>query len=57
MDFEKFVQKIIESEETEPFCPFGSKWFGCGYCDCAYSESCYSCKYAHDAYNERNDAN
>lgn len=45
MTYKEFVESRIECdpEEQEPFCPFSTK--NCmGYCNCAYSESCYNCE-------------
>ena len=46
--FKKYVRHMLDTTETEPFCPFG--W--CGYCHCAYSKHCYKCEEALEAYNE-----
>ena len=46
MTFDEFVEERISSvpeEDMEPFCPFRTP-NAMGYCDCAYSESCYSCE-------------
>lgn len=46
--FEEFVRRAItvDEEKTEPFCPFST----CGYCSVAYSDQCYQCMYAREAY-------
>ena len=38
--FDKWLA-LVPWEDKEPFCPF--KFFG--YCDAAYSESCFTCEY------------
>ena len=46
MTYKEFVRRRItpsDPEEREPFCPFSTP--NCmGYCNVAYSESCYSCE-------------
>lgn len=50
-EFIEFVRNTITvgDEETEPFCPFSTG----GYCDIAYSNSCYMCDLSRKAYEER----
>lgn len=43
--FTEFVAGGLRGER-EPFCPFGT----CGYCNMAYSNHCYHCDYAVEAY-------
>lgn len=38
-DYFGFVRKRIDTQDVEPFCPFG-----CAYCDVAYTEHCYWCE-------------
>ena len=41
-DFKEFVDKRIDDDEPEPFCPF--HFTPMGYCDVAYSAHCYQCE-------------
>ena len=49
-EFKSFVAKTIDTEEAEPFCPFG---WGSFYCHCAYSSHCYKCEEALNAFLEK----
>ena len=40
--FKTFVKNTLASSEPEPFCPFKFS----GYCNDAYSDSCYQCEHA-----------
>ena len=44
--FTEFVAGGLRGKKREPFCPFGT----CGYCSIAYSNHCYHCDYAENAY-------
>ena len=46
--FTEFVAGGLRGKEREPFCPFGT----CGYCDIAFSNHCYHCDYAEEAYDQ-----
>ena len=45
--FTEFVAGGLRGKEREPFCPFGSVH---GYCNTAYSNHCYHCDDAKEAY-------
>ena len=46
-DYVEFMAWLnsVPKEEMEPFCPFNDPWFKHGYCDVAYSESCFNCEF------------
>ena len=44
--FTEFVAGGLRGKEREPFCPFGTS----GYCDIAFSNHCYNCDDAKEAY-------
>ena len=48
--FDIFVKQHINVDEQErrPVCPFKT----CGECNTAYSEACYTCEFAKEAYKE-----
>ena len=52
--YKEFVEKTnnVPFDCQEPFCPFGSDEFGHGYCDQAYSETCYGCKESLNVYRK-----
>lgn len=54
-NFDSWVAEAVNApqEEKEPFCPFGSKTFGGGCCDVAYTDHCFHCEYAMEAYKQR----
>ena len=41
-----------EDKDPEPFCPFQGGMYG-GYCNAAYSESCYECVSSRYDYEQR----
>lgn len=49
-NFDIFVKQHIDVDERErrPVCPFKT----CGECNTAYSEACYTCEFAKEAYKE-----
>ena len=38
-EYREWVKNTLAAQEPEPFCPFAG-----GYCDSAYSDSCYTCE-------------
>lgn len=48
-EFDEWLRKAKENNETEPFCPFN--FFG--YCNIAYSEDCWTCPYREENKDER----
>ena len=48
--FTEFVAGGLRGKEREPFCPFGAY----GYCEVAFSNHCYHCDYAEEAYDQYN---
>jgi hypothetical protein len=55
LTYREFVGRTIgvPPDCQEPFCPFGSKEFGHGWCDDAYSDQCYGCKESLSVYQKR----
>ena len=48
--FRRYVERHIsvDTQEKAPVCPFET----CGECDTAYSDSCYTCKFAEESFQK-----